>query len=245
MKRLKKVLLALILIICATSAGAAIYINDYYRATDEAWKSITQPSNGVEVETTEEGTYVFTKEGADKGIIFYPGGKVQAESYGPLMEALAKRGFVTVLVEMPGNLAVLDIEAAEGIQERFENVDQWYIAGHSLGGTMAGEYVAEHQEDFEGIILLGSYVVEDLSDSDLKAISIYGSNDKVLNMEKYMENKKNLPGNYYEIVIKGGCHSGFGNYGHQEGDGNVEISSFEQIERTAWEIEKWVQPKKR
>ena len=51
----------------------------------------------------------------------------------------------------------------------------------------------------------------------------------MLNHEKYDENKKNLPDNFTEIVIDGGCHAYFGMYGVQEGDGNPTISNEKQI----------------
>ena len=55
---------------------------------------------------------------------------------------------------------------------------------HSLGGSMAASYVAEHVSSFEGLVLLGSYSTADLSESDLSVLSICGSEDRVLNREK-------------------------------------------------------------
>jgi hypothetical protein len=66
-------------------------------------------------------------------LIFYPGGKVQYEVYAPLMEKLAENGILCVLVHMPGNLAVLDINAADGIREMYLEIKTWYI-----GGTFSG-----------------------------------------------------------------------------------------------------------
>lgn len=75
----------------------------------------------------------FGIEQAKTGIIFYPGGKVEYTAYAPLMEACAREGILSVLIKMPGNLAVFVINAAEGIQEQYQTVDKWYMAGHSLG----------------------------------------------------------------------------------------------------------------
>ena len=58
---------------------------------------------------------------------------------------------------------------------------------------------------------------------------MYGSEDNVLNQEKYEKNKKNLPKNFYEYEIEGGCHSYFGMYGLQNGDGVPSIENDEQI----------------
>ena len=49
---------------------------------------------------------------------------------------------------------------------------------------MAASYV-EGKENIEGLILLASYAANDLSDTDLSVLSVYGSEDGVLNMQKY------------------------------------------------------------
>ena len=64
-------------------------------------------------------------------------------------------------------------------------------------------------------------------------LSLYGREDTVLNREKYDENLTNLPNNFTEVVIEGGCHAYFGTYGAQKGDGVPKISNEEQIEYTA------------
>lgn len=79
------------------------------------------------------------------------------------------------------------------------------------------------------MILLGSYSTANLSNTSLKVISVYGSEDDVLNQEKYEKNKKNLPADFCEYEIEGGCHSYFGMYGLQKGDGVPSIENDEQI----------------
>ena len=94
---------------------------------------------------------------------------------------------------------------------------------------MAASYAAKHAEEFEGLVLLAAYSTEDLSDSGLKVLSLYGSEDGVLNREKYEEYRSNLPEDTVEYVIQGGNHAGFGSYGEQEGDGQARVSQGEQI----------------
>ncbi len=93
--------------------------------------------------------------------------------------------------------------------------------------------LASHPDDFEGLVLLAAYSTKDLSKSGKKVISIYGSNDGVLNMKKYNEYMKNLPEDFMETVIEGGNHGYFAIYGHQDGDGDATISRSEQIRQTA------------
>ncbi len=166
--------------------------------------------------------------------------KLIITAYEPLMQACADRGIFCVLVEMPFNLAVLNMNAADGIQEKYPEIEDWYIGGHSLGGSMAASYLADKANDYEGLILLGSYSTADLSGTDLSVLSVYGSEDKVLNREKYDENKSNLPDNFTEVVIDGGCHAYFGMYGAQDGDGMPTITNKKQINLTVDAIVKLV-----
>lgn len=175
---------------------------------------------------------VFAPENAMAGLIFYPGGKVQYEAYAPLMEALAEEGILCVLLHMPANLAVLDMNAAEGITEEYPDIEKWYIGGHSLGGSMAASYAVKNTEELEGLILLAAYSTAALQDSGLDVVSIYGSNDGVLNLEKYDKYRNNLPKDFKEEVIVGGNHAYFGMYGNQEGDGEATIANEVQLQIT-------------
>jgi dienelactone hydrolase len=184
------------------------------------------------MQTDENGYLIFEPEQIENGLIFYPGGKVEHTAYIPLMEALASEGTLCILVKMPFRLAVFDSNAADGLQENYPEVESWYLGGHSLGGSMAASYLSKHAKVFDGLILLGSYSTADLSDLDVEVLSIYGSEDLVMNRENYEENKKNLPDDFKEVIIDGGCHAYFGMYGAQEGDGVPAISNEEQIART-------------
>ena len=234
----KKLLISLIsvfAVVAVVVVACGIYVSDYYRAETEvfanasAYKNITRNIN-------EDGNVVYEPDNPIAGLIFYPGGKVEYTAYEPLMASCAEKGILCVLVEMPFNLAVFDMNAADGIQGKFPEIEKWYIGGHSLGGSMAASYLSENSDAFEGLVLLGSYSTEDLSDIGMKVLSVYGSEDKVLNHEKYDENKTNLPDDFTEIVIEGGCHAYFGMYGNQEGDGTPTITQSEQIEITAEKI---------
>jgi len=214
--------------------ACGIYLGDYYHGDMAAIEKF-ETAIPVETKVLSKNVTAYFPEDAevlDTGFIFYPGGKVEAIAYEPLLKALASEGMLCVLVEMPFNLAVLDMNAAEGIPEQFPEVKKWYIGGHSLGGSMAASYLADNAAAYEGLILLGSYSTTDLSGKDLSVLSIYGSEDKVLNRENYDENKENLPEGVTEVVLEGGCHAYFGMYGAQEGDGTPTISNEEQIDKT-------------
>ena len=215
---------AVLLVLIITVAA---YAGDYYRADASAVMAM-DGSDTVMVEQSGNLT-VFTPEKAEAGFIFYPGGKVEHTAYAPLLRALAEEDILCALVQMPLNLAVLDMDAAEGIPAQFPEIERWHIGGHSLGGSMAASYAAENDGDFEGLVLLAAYSTADLTDTDLEVLSLYGDQDRVLNLEKYAQYLPNLPEDSCERVIAGGNHAQFGSYGPQEGDGEPSISGEEQI----------------
>jgi pimeloyl-ACP methyl ester carboxylesterase len=149
------------------------------------------------------------------------------------MRALASGGVTAILVDMPFNLAVFNPMRADGIKELYPDIQNWYMAGHSLGGSMASSYISTHTAEFKGLILLASYSITDLRDSGISVLSIYGSNDGVMNRDSYEDNKVNLPHGFTERVIEGGNHAYFGMYGEQAGDGVASVSNTEQINTSA------------
>ena len=113
--------------------------------------------------------------------------------------------------------------------------------GEKLFYTVSGIHVKNgeikrHFDDFSGLVLLGSYSTADLSDGAVDVLSLYGSEDGVMNREKYAKYKSNLPSDFTEIEIAGGCHAYFGMYGEQDGDGVPTLSAAEQIRLTAEHI---------
>ena len=215
--------------------GFLVYVGDYYEADRKRINSFNKNSNIVMKELDD--IIVFGSESNSIGFIFYPGGKVDYRAYEPLMQQLATKNVTSILVDMPFNLAIFGLNRADDIIKNYPNIKSWYIGGHSLGGAMAATYVSSNLDKFDGLILLGAYSTSDLSKSSLNVISIYGSEDNILNIDKYNSNKKMLPSNYSELIIKGGNHSYFGFYGMQDGDGKATISNIEQIKQTVNFIE--------
>ena len=238
MNKKKAYTLILIVIVLIISIGRFYnFVSNYYEPTDNAWSYINSPADDVKVEYVDN-TIVFTPTDviAENGLIFYPGGLVQTEAYAPLMEKLAENNIQCILIQMPLYLAMFDANGARGIQAKYPNIKNWYLAGHSLGGAMASLYAQRHINEYNGLILLAAYSITDLSDFDLKILSVRGSNDEILNMDNYNKYLSNLPDDYTEIIIEGGCHGYFGDYGMQAGDGIPTISVEEQTDETVESI---------
>lgn len=242
MKRRTKVILAVCLtFLLLLGVGSYTYVADYYHAGEAAVAAMAYQAN--EVQINEDGNVTwFIPQAPTAGLIFYPGGKVEHTAYAPLLRACAEQGLLCALVRMPGNLAVLDANAADGLPEKHPEITTWYITGHSLGGAMAANYAAAHSDEYSGLILLAAYSTKDLTQTSLRVLSVYGSEDGVMNRESYKKNWANLPADTTEVILEGGCHAQFGSYGPQEGDGTPAISGEEQIRQTAEAIAAFAAP---
>ena len=207
----------------------------YYHAAPEAAAALSSDA-AVTVTRTENG-WRFDGPG-DRVLIFYPGAKVEAAAYAPLMHSLAAGGVDTCLVEMPLKIALLNINAADRFVKS-DPAEEWYIGGHSLGGAAAALYAKAHPEAVNGLVLLAAYASAPLPEG-LRVLSIYGGRDGVLNMKKYDESRPNLPPGTEELVLADGNHAGFGCYGPQRGDGEPGIPAAEQQADTARAILDWI-----
>ncbi len=175
------------------------------------------------------GTIVYgDPEASDTALIFYPGGKVDPYAYEKLCTELSEQGIPVIVAKMPMELAVLDINAAKDIVASYPDVKRWFIGGHSLGGAMAATWAAKNQDSLCGVVLLAAYPTKEL---DIPCLSVYGSEDGVLNREKYAK-ALSLMSNLREFVIQGGNHCQFGDYGFQKGDNEATIGYDEQIDTT-------------
>ncbi len=80
--------------------------------------------------------------GARTLLVFYPGGPVRPQAYQWLGTALAVSGFETVIVRFPLDLAVTGIGRADAVITRSARGRPVYLAGHSLGGAVAAQYLS-------------------------------------------------------------------------------------------------------
>ena len=227
MSRRKKWLVAggSVLLILAILAGVFFwYVSDYYRAEDVALEVLAQDS-GITVQ--DNLTILSPTSPTDTAIIFYPGAKVEAEAYLPLLDQIRQTGVTCILVHMPFHMAIFDADAAEKVMDQFPEIQHWYMAGHSMGGAMASKFASDHPDEVEGLILLGAYLYGDYPEE--KALTIYGSLNQ--SVEDHIDYTQNI------VEIQGGNHAQFGNYGAQKGDLPAEISAQEQQAQTVAAIE--------
>jgi pimeloyl-ACP methyl ester carboxylesterase len=164
------------------------------------------------------------------GLVFYPGGKVDPRSYAPAARALAEQGYLVVVPSMPLNLAVLAPGKAAEVMAAHPEIQHWVVGGHSLGGAMAAQYLADSPGAADGLLLWGAYAPRgaDLASSGLAVTSVTGTLDGLTKPADVAAGKPLLPPDATYVAIAGGNHAQFGWYGPQDGDNPATISREEQ-----------------
>ncbi|MFC4321227.1 alpha/beta fold hydrolase [Litchfieldia salsa] len=241
-KRWHKFFILGLLFVILVIVAVFIYVNAVtYQPSPQAHTAF-QSDKQVLVTEVNDG-YKFEPvigESKEPNIIFYPGGLVEPVSYSPLARELAKAGHRVYIADMPLNLAIFGQNKADSFLREYPE-ESFVIGGHSLGGVFAARYALEHKENFKGVFFLASYADEggSIKDTELSVLQITGSNDAVLNKEKWESLKSNLPTNTTYMTIDGGNHGQFGSYGMQANDNKPTISESIQIERTVKAMEDW------
>jgi dienelactone hydrolase len=167
------------------------------------------------------------------GLVVYPGGKVPAAGYGPLARSIAAEGYLVIVAPMPFNLAVFGIGAADAARAAHPEVSAWALAGHSLGGSMAAQYVADHRDEIDGLAFWASYPATDLSAAPVSVVSVYGTLDAGAARMSGAEARAQLPTDTVFVPVEGGNHEQMGWYTGQPNDPPATITRLEQQERVA------------
>ncbi len=192
------------------------------------------------------------------GILFYPGGLVDAHSYiAPFQNLVSQNGRRVVILKVNANLAIFDANKAYRCKDEFDT-NSWVIGGHSLGGVVAAMDTDKHRAAYEGVFFLGAYSVSDLSDWNRPALLLSAELDGLTEVDKINENENNLPtrqnvatltdmpttstaGQTIYHEIPGANHAQFGEYGVQKDDGQATISATAQQDQVRSFILAWLE----
>ena len=156
MKTLKRLLLGLALALLLALVSFVIWAKSPSGPMPEALAAL-QSDAQVTVETKPWLTFTLTDQSPATGLILYPGGRVDPRSYAPLARDLAAAGYLVVIPPMPLNLAVLAPGRAAEVMAAHPEIERWVIGGHSLGGSMAANFVYKHPGSVDGLVLWAAY----------------------------------------------------------------------------------------
>ena len=232
-KGLQRLAIGLVMLMVILIAGFVVWAETPLPAGTAALAALESDSV---VQIIDHGDYISfepTAQRSTTAFLFYPGGHVDFRAYSPILRRIAEQGYLVVLVQVRLNLAFFDTEAGAPVLQDFPEVKTWVTGGHSLGGV-ASAYFASNHPEIKGIVFWASYPADDrLKDTDIKVLSIYGTEDGGLDDGAKIEQYKAFePVDSQFVVIQGGNHSQFGDYGPQPGDNPATISPESQWQQT-------------
>lgn len=225
-----------LLAVAALTVGGGAWLLAPQPLLPEATAALV-PGDGIAVVQVggRDGRLEFAPEGVAPatGLIVYPGGKVPPTAYAPLARRIAAGGHLVAIVPMPLGLAVLGVDAALPVIAAHPEVRTWAIGGHSLGGAMAAQFVADHPGTIAGLALWASYSPADLSGSGVAAVSVWGSLDAGAGRMGGAEARAALPPDAVLVELAGGNHEQMGWYTGQPNDPPATIGRIEQTDLVA------------
>jgi len=195
----------------------------WYLTSDQYEAQWSQPYDLVETD------FGYAKDvNSTMGVLVYGGGKVDPLSYAYLSELEAN----VFWLRFPFNLAVFGIQRGQQVIDQYPEIETWIVVGHSLGGAM-GSVFSENNPSIQGIVYLASYPV---NSSDIPSLALFATKDGLLDYQEYLD--RFTPDQV--VLIEGGNHAGFGEYGAQAGDVAASISSLQQRQITINQIQQFI-----
>ncbi|WP_026369543.1 alpha/beta hydrolase [Kallotenue papyrolyticum] len=186
------------------AALAALRSDATVTVTDQGWGFFFQP-------TTRQHPL---------GVAFYPGARVDARAYAPVLRRIAAAGYPVALLRVPLTLAILAQDRALLVLREHPEL-RWVLAGHSMGGVAAANLAiadALGRGRVVGLIFWASYPQHDLAAQRLPALAIFGDRDGLIDAQQREQQLRRMPSGTRVVVIDGLNHAGFGAYGLQPGD---------------------------
>lgn len=185
--------------------------------------------------------------GSDAAVVFVPGAGVPPDAYLPTWAPIVRRTGVTVHVpDVPLRLAILDRGVADDVRARYPTTGEWWLGGHSLGGTVAAMAAAASEAGaWDGIVLWASYPSSgsSLADrDDLAVLSVAGTEDGLSTPADIAGTRDLLPPGAVVEVLDGVTHAQFGAYGLQRGDGTPAVSDEDATAEIAEVTAAWLAP---
>lgn len=211
----------------AAAAGVGLAAVTYWLAPYSA-TAVPTSAPAVSISSTNTGILMLPTQARRTGVAFIPGALVDPRAYEQILVPIVQAGFPVYIAKPAFGLAFAVPDVVGDAEAAYPLVEQWVVAGHSLGGAVA----SGQTDQAAGLILLGSYPIDDISSADVPVLSVSGSNDGLSTPEDIEASKADLPEDTEFVVIEGGVHAFFGDYGPQAGDGQPGTTREQAQEQT-------------
>ncbi len=192
--------------------------NIKYRASDLALAALVSDES-IAVDQNEWIVFSPAGSNATVGFIIYPGALCDPQGYAPLARELAAKGYLAVIMPMPKNLAIMDVDKVNDVKAAYPVIDNWAIGGHSYGGASAIVYLRKNPMGVSALVMFDSYTNEGLrfDDGDLPILSLYGNAHHNPDRPDIFENAKQfMPADVMYHLVDGADHMQFGSFRQED-----------------------------
>jgi len=241
MQYLKRFVLVVLMVVALLLAGFVIWASIAMPPGTLALDALQATDTVIVSETSDYLSFQPAKTESSIGLIFYPGARVDYRAYAPVMRKVAEQGYLVVLVPVRLNMALFDIEAGSSVPQAFPQIKTWAVGGHSLGGVAASMFARDHAWVSGLVLWAASPVDESPRANALQVLTISASLDRLFPPENVEAANRFYPEDSRFVVIEGGNHAQFGDYGSQPGDLPATISPEEQWTQIARETADFLQ----
>ncbi|MGD8456358.1 MAG: alpha/beta hydrolase [Anaerolineales bacterium] len=212
----------------------ALFTGKIFGLSDDVTTAM-ESDDEVEVALMEDGDWLVmtpAKTVPAAGLIFYPEGRMEIQSYALVGREIAQKGYLIVFLSrrLDQEYDLIEEEGRiETVMAAYPDIDIWVIGAHTFGGPVAVDYAASHPERVAGLVLWAGRVegAASLADCSLPVLMVYGTVDD----EKtgfLASAKTHLPGHTVWVAIEGGNRTQFANFGPMSADPGATITSEEQ-----------------
>ena len=151
------------------------------------------------------------------GLVFVPGARVDSRAYAHLLRPVVRAGYFVAVLKEPLGLPILDPDHPDSVLALHPDIAYWALGGHSVGGTTAAA-AADLNEQVNGLVLFAAYPASPVERTDLKVVSVFGSEDRLVTPAEIEQAKADLPAGTAYLEVPGAAHIWFGDYGVQPQD---------------------------
>lgn len=231
--------LSVVVLVVLLGAGYIWSTNTY--GVNEDYIKYSSSGDGVTV-VNNGGEYVVfpTNGNAKTGVIIYPSEKTDTRSYLKLSNMLARDGYRVVITKYMFNYPAIAKNPAKKVIDSNSDIKNWYIVAHSRSGELALRNAA-NEKNVSGVAFMGAYPIGDnLKLINKPVLTIWGTQDGIIDFTKFEEYKQNLPEKSYLHEIVGGNNTGFSDSKTFEGDNQPTIDRDEQQKKASDYIDSFI-----
>lgn len=229
MKYVKQAGLVLLVLLLLSAGGFVVWAENGYGPAPAAVLAL---ESDAAVSVTDTGAWreFMPVSGASTGLVLYPGARVDPRAYAEAAHGIAAQGYAVVVLDVPLNLAIFSPNRAAAVIAAHPEIRHWAVGGHSLGGSAAAIFASANASALDGIVFWASYpaVKDRLADTSLKMLTIYGEHDGLVTAAMREQVRPLFPATASWVIIAGGNHAQFGDYGAQSGDQPATITVADQ-----------------